>query len=43
MIALWGEFIRSHADARELKRDLAVRMAIAGKPDAEIADSVVWQ
>jgi len=43
MVACGGEFIRSNPDARELKRALAVRMAIAGKPDVEITDSVAWR
>ncbi|WAS06146.1 helix-turn-helix domain containing protein [Gloeomargaritales cyanobacterium VI4D9] len=38
MVALLGEFIRSTSDVRELKRALAVRMAIAGKPYGEIAE-----
>ena len=37
MVALLGEFIRSTSDARELKRALAVKMAIEGKPYREIA------
>ncbi len=36
MVALLGEFIRSTSDVRELKRALAVRMAIEGKPYGEI-------
>ncbi|WP_247218330.1 helix-turn-helix domain-containing protein [Synechococcus sp. C9] len=38
MVALLGEFIRSTSDARELKRALAVRMAIEGKPYGEITE-----
>jgi len=38
MVALLGEFIRSTSDARELKRALAVKMAIEGKPYAEIVE-----
>jgi len=38
MVALLGEFIRSTSDARELKRALAVKMAIEGKPYREIAE-----
>ena len=38
MVALLGEFIRSTSDVRELKRALAVKMAIEGKPYNEIAE-----
>jgi len=38
MVALLGEFIRSTSDVRELKRALAVKMAIEGKPYREIAE-----
>lgn len=38
MVTLLREFIRSTSDARELKRALAVRMAIEGKPYEEIAE-----
>ncbi|MEN9215514.1 MAG: helix-turn-helix domain-containing protein [Gloeomargarita sp. DG02_3_bins_56] len=37
MVSLLREFIRSNPDARELKRALAVRMALEEKPYAEIA------
>jgi len=43
VVALLGEFIRSTSDARELKRALAVRMVVEGKPYSEIADSVAWR
>jgi putative transposase len=36
MISILGEFIRSNPDARELKRALAVKMALEGKPYTDI-------
>jgi len=38
MVALLGEFIQGTSDVRELKRALAVRMAIEGKPYGEMAE-----
>ena len=38
MVALLGGFICSTSDVRELKRALAVKMAIEGKPYGEIAE-----
>jgi len=38
MVALLGGFVRSTSDARELKRALAVGMAVEGKPYEEIKD-----
>jgi len=37
MISRLGEFIRSNPDARELKRALAVKMALEEKPYSDIA------
>lgn len=37
-IAVLTEFIQSNPDARELKRALAVKLAVVGKPDAEITE-----
>ncbi len=41
MVSLLVEFIRSNPDARELKRALAVRMAIDERPYAETAEFLV--
>jgi len=35
-VALLSEFIKGHPDSRELKRALAVKLALAGKPYSEI-------
>src|SRR4028119_481982 len=37
-IAVLTEFVQSNPDARELKRALAVKLVLAGKPYAEITE-----
>ncbi|APB33442.1 transposase [Gloeomargarita lithophora Alchichica-D10] len=38
MLSILGEFIKSNPDARELKRALAVRLALGNTPYLDIAE-----